>query len=603
MSTLRSNFNILWRITYGYALAYKFQIALAYISILGMTVFPIATAWVLGNGINSILNPNQQNGFFELVPVEPSLAVLASFIVFIGFLRGASAFGQTFFGESVSQKVAYQLRNKFYNHLQRLDFTFHDKQHTGNLMSKATADIEAVRWFIQAGLIRSSFMLMLLTGIILRAQSINFKLTLVILILVPLVVWPASQTAIRLRRTWLAVQTELGHMTTVLQENLSGQRVVKSFSAENHEEIKFKFYAERVAKNSYEASMLQATNSAMLTTFYIITTALVVSIGSHEVTNGNLSIGELGEFLFLLGLLSAPIRMVAWVVNSFARAIGAGERLFAVLDSESLTLERRNAVKLRMVKGHVRFENVSFSYEDSSEVISNISLDIEASKVVAFLGPPGSGKSTLMHLLPRFYDPSKGQVFIDNHDIRDVTVDSLRANIGIVQQDIFLFTDTIRSNISYSNPRASYNDVVKAAKIAQIHDFIISLPDGYETWVGERGLTLSGGQRQRISIARTMLLDPPILILDDAMSNVDTVTELSISNAILGLTKGRTVFIVASRLSTLKNADLVIGMKEGRIIYKGNYNEAVRLYSLDKDTQKQWDRSSDQKQVDNRGNK
>lgn len=603
MSSLRSNFSILWRITYGYALEYKLQITLAYISILGMTIFPIATAWVLGNGINSILDADQQSGFFELIPVEPSLAILASFIIFTGFLRGASAFGQTFFGESASQKVAYKLRNRFYDHLQRLNFTFHDKQHTGNLMSKATADIEAIRWFIQAGLIRSSFMLMLLTGIILRAQSINFKLTLIILILVPLVVWPATRTAIRLRRTWLAVQTELGHMTTVLQENLSGQRVVKSFSAEDHEETKFKFYAERVAKNSYEASMLQATNSAMLTVFYIITTALVVFIGSHEIANGNLSIGELGEFLFLLGLLSAPIRMVAWVVNSFARAIGAGERIFAVLDSESLAHEQRNAVKLRVVKGHVRFENVSFSYDDSSEVISNLSLDIKVSKIIGFLGPPGSGKSTLMHLLPRFYDPSKGQIFIDNQDIKNVTLDSLRANIGIIQQDIFLFTDTIRSNISYSNPSASYNDVVKAAKIAQIHDFIISLPDGYETWVGERGLTLSGGQRQRISMARTILLDPPILILDDAMSNVDTVTELSIKEALLGLTKDKTVFIVASRLSTLKNADMVIGMEEGRIIYKGSYSEAVHSYSLDRNRQKQCGDSSKQKQINSRGDK
>ena len=576
MATLRHNFGILWRITSEYALKYTVGMALAYLSILGVTLFALVIPWVVGTGINAVLIPEERSGFLAEYSVPRGLLFLAFTVVVANLLRGACAFGQTYFGESVSQRVAYRLRKEFYNHLQRMSFAFHDKEHTGNLMSKATADVEAVRRFVQAGLIRSSYMLMLLVAVGIRVESINLKLALLSLVFVPILAWRAGYIAIRLRRTWLMVQTELGHMTTVLQENLSGQRVVKAFSAEEYEQEKFRFRAGNIAWYSYEASVLDAGNNAMMTVFYVAATALVLWAGGREIIAGNLTVGELSEFILLLGLLAVPVRTVAFVVNSFARAIGAGERIFDVLDAQSPVQEKAGALALPRVQGHVRFEGVSFSYDSVSPVVHNANQEIQPTQVIALLGSPGSGKTTMVHLLPRFYDVTGGRILIDGHDIREVTLQSLRANIGIVQQDVFLFTDTIEANIAYGAVDVSHEQVVQAAKIAQLHDFIMTLPEEYDTWVGERGATLSGGQRQRLAIARTILLDPPILILDDSTSSVDTETELHIRQAMKEVIKGRTTFIIANRLSTVKDADIILVMKDGRIIQQGNHRELIQ---------------------------
>ena len=576
MATLRHNFGIIWRITSEYALKYKGGMALAYLSILGVTLFALVIPWVIGTGIDTVLNPEARSSFLAEFSVPAGLILLALAVVVANLLRGACAFGQTYFGESVSQLVAYRLRKEFFNHLQRMSFAFHDKEHTGNLMSKATADVEAVRRFVQAGLIRSSYMLMLLVAVGIRVETINLKLALMSLIFVPILAWRAGYIAIRLRRTWLMVQTELGHMTTVLQENLSGQRVVKAFNAEEYEQEKFRFRAGNIATYSYEASVLDASNTAMMTVFYVGATALVLWAGGREIIAGNLTVGDLSEFILLLGLLAVPVRTVAWVVNSFARAIGAGERIFDVLDAQSPVQEKPGAVVMPRVQGHVRFEDVSFSYDTVSAVVHNLQQEIQPTQVIALLGSPGSGKSTLVHLLPRFYDVTGGRILIDGHDIRDVTLQSLRANIGIVQQDVFLFTDSIEANVAYGAVGVSHDEVVQAAKIAQLHDFIMTLPEEYDTWVGERGVTLSGGQRQRLAIARTILLNPPILILDDSTSSVDTETELLIRQALREVIKGRTTFVIANRLSTVKDADTIVVMKEGRIIQQGNHRELIQ---------------------------
>ncbi len=575
MDRLRHNFGIIARITTQYALSYKSGMALAYLSILGVTIFALIVPWLLGTGINAVLDPDERSGFLADFSVLRGLLFLALAVVVVNLMRGAFAFGQTYFGESVGQRVGYKLRNEFYDHLLHMSFAFHDKEHTGDLMSKATADVEAIRRFVQAGLIRSSFMVMLLIGVGARVGTIDLGLALISLVFVPIVVWRAAYVAIRLRRAWTNVQTELGHMTTVLQENLSGQRVVKAFNAEEYEREKFSFRAGNVATHSYEASILEASNSAMMTVFYVAATALVLWAGGRQVINGTLNLGELGEFVFLLGLLAAPVRMVAFVVQSFARAIGAGERIFAVLDAQSPVQERQGAVALPRGKGHVRFESVSFSYDAASPVVSDIDLEVQPTEVIALLGGPGSGKTTLVHLLPRFYDVTGGRILIDGQDIRDVTLESLRANIGIVQQDVFLFTDTIEANIAYGAVNASHEDVVRAAKVAQIHDFIMTMPEGYDTWVGERGMTLSGGQRQRLAIARTILVDPPILVLDDSTSSVDTETELLIRQALKEVIKGRTTFVIANRLSSVKGADTIVVMEEGYIIQRGNHRELI----------------------------
>ena len=561
---------ILWRIAKR-AAKYRTILLLAYISIFGVTVSAMAIPRLLGTAIDEIF---PKDG--AVAPdASTQLLFLALGVLAANGLRGLFAYGQQYLGEALGQRVAYDLRNEFYDHLQRLSFAFHDKEQTGDLMSRATADVEGIRMYVQAGMIRAAYTIMLFIGVGTALVLLNWQLALLSLIFIPIVVWRTGVTTIRLRRAWLAVQTEMGHLNTVLQENLSGQRVVKAFAAEEHERGRFHGRAGNVAYHSYGAAVHQASITAMITFFYLGVTALVLWAGGQQVIAGNLSQGELAQFIFYLGLLAMPVRMSAFVINSFSRGMSAGERLFATLDAESPVRENRDARQLPRAKGHVRLDNVSFTYNAVSPVLNAIDLEAEPAEVIALVGAPGSGKSTLVHLIPRFYDVTDGRVTIDGVDVRDSTLTSLRANIGIVQQDVFLFTSTVRENIAYGAVDASFEDIVRAAKIAQMHDFILTLPEGYETWVGERGTTLSGGQRQRLAIARTILLDPPILILDDSTSSVDTETEHFIRQALIEVMKGRTTFVIAHRLSTVKSADTILVLKEGQIVQRGKHQELV----------------------------
>ena len=563
---------ILWRIIRRSG-KYKGSLFLAYVSVLGVTGFALVIPWLLGTAIDAIL---PQDG---IVASDASsvLLLLALGIVVVSVMRGVFAFGQAYLGESIAQWVAYDLRNEFYDRLQRLSFAFHDKEQTGNLMSKATADVEAIRMFIQTGVIRSVYMVTLIIGIGALMLLLNWKLALLSLTFVPIVLWRGIYLVRLLRREWLAVQDEMGHMTTVLQENLSGQRVVKAFAAEDHERDKFYYRAANISVHSYRAAVYQASNSGMMTFFYVGAMVLILWVGGRMVIDPNetLTAGELAQFIFYLGLLAMPVRMIAWIVNSFSRAVPSAQRLFATLDAESPVQDSKNAQVLLRVQGHVRIEDVSFGYQTLSPVLEHVSFEAKPTEVIALVGAPGSGKTTIVHLIPRFYDVTEGGISIDGIDIRDVTLASLRANIGIVQQDVFLFTSTIRENIAYGAVDASFDQIVRAAKIAQLHDFITTLPDRYDTWVGERGITISGGQRQRLVIARTVLLDPPILILDDSTSSVDTETEHLIRQALVDVMKGRTTFVIAHRLSTVKNADLILVLKEGRIVQRGTHKDLL----------------------------
>ena len=564
----------------GYTLHYKGYLSLAYLSVIGFAAFALALPWLLGTAIDQVFSTDGGSVLTSLIGV--SVAILV-----VNILRGISAYGQTYFGETLSQRVAYDLRNAFYDHLQRLSFAYHDSEQTSNLMSKATVDVEGIRRFIQAGMIRGLYTLLLFIAVSVLLALLDWKLALVSLVFAPPLIWRGISVMSQLRETWRAVQAEMGHMTTVLQENLAGQRVVKAFAAEEYEEEKFHQRAENVAYHSYEASKMEAYNTASMSLFYIGATGLVLWIGGREVIGGNLTVGELAQFVFYLGLLSIPVRNMAWVVNSFARGISGGERLFAVLDAQSAVQEPPDAKPMSGVQGHVVFENVSFGYDPDSPILNRVSFEAKPRQVIAILGAPGSGKSSIVHLLPRFYDVSAGRVTIDGVDVRDVTLASLRANVGIVQQDVFLFIASIRDNIAYGATDATDEQVIEAAKVAQLHDHIISMPQGYDTWVGERGQTLSGGQRQRLAIARTLLLNPPILILDDSTSSVDTETEHRIRRAMAEVVRGRTTFVIAHRLSTLKDADLILVLDQGEIVQRGTHQELVsqpgpyqRIYEL-----------------------
>ncbi|MDP6493856.1 MAG: ABC transporter ATP-binding protein, partial [Dehalococcoidia bacterium] len=486
-------------------------------------------------------------------------------------------YGQQYLGESLGQRVAYDLRTTYYEKLQRLSFAFHDNQRSGDLMSRATADVEGVRMFIQGGVIRGGYMVLLILGVSVILIASSWKLALMSLVFVPFILLRTSTIMLQMRRNWLAERTEMGLLNTVLQENLAGQRVVRAFAAEDYEKEKFGYHASEVARYGFNAERLQAVTTSLNNFFFLGGTGVILWFGGRQVVEAKMSEGELVAFLLYMGLLAIPVRMTAWIVNSFSRAMSSGERIFYVLDAESPVKEKRDALEMPRVKGDVRFENISFGYSEISPVLHEVDFEVPSTKVLAILGAPGSGKTTVVHLIPRFYDVTEGRVTIDGMDIRDVTLASLRKNVGIVQQDVFIFTSTIRANIAYGAVHASMEDVIRAAKLAQLHDFIKSMPQGYDTYVGERGVTLSGGQRQRLAIARTLLLDPPILILDDSTSSVDTETEHLIRQALNTVIQGRTTFVIAHRLSSVKNADAVLVMRDGTVVQQGVHDELLRV--------------------------
>ena len=338
-----------------------------------------------------------------------------------------------------------------------------------------------------------------------------------------------------------------------------------------------------MAEETIVANRLRASNTSFMTFIFTVALALILWFGGRLVVRDELTAGQLAQFIFYLGMLAMPVRMSGEMLNGFSRAMSSGERIFQVLDTQSAVKEKPTAITLPRTTGNVRFENVSFSYDSSVPTVKNIDFEVEPGQVIALLGAPGSGKSTIVHLLPRFYDVDQGRITIDGIDIRDATLPSLRRNIGIVMQDVFLFNDTIRANIAYGGAEAREEDIIRAAQIAQLHDFIQELPQGYDSWVGERGVTLSGGQRQRMAIARTILLDPPILILDDSTSSMDTQTEELIRKALNQLVSGRTTFVIAHRLSTVHNADTILILKDWEIVEQGTHQQLLRQSSLYRD--------------------
>jgi ATP-binding cassette subfamily B protein len=507
---------------------------------------------------------------------EGRLVIAAVGVIGLAVLRGVFAYGQTYLGEWTSQRVAYDLRNGIYDRLQRLSYAYHDHQQTGQLMSRATQDVDAVRMFIMMGVIRGAYIIVLLTGSLSLMMLTNWKLALVVWAFIPLIVWRSTIMAFSLRPLWTAIQEGLARLATVLQEALSGARVVKAFGKEAHEGDKFRREAEALFADSYKSSRIQAVNAPLMSGLWLVATAATVWVGGREVVAGNLEAGGLAAFLVYLYILQMPVRMFGWVIMINARANAAGARIFEILDAESAVKEKAGAIVLASPKGHVRFEGVSFGYDAISPVLSDIDIDAKPGEVVALMGPTGSGKTTVVNLMPRFYDVTGGRIMIDGSDIRDMTLASLREAIGTVQQDVFLFSATIHDNIAYGAMDATPEQVQDAAKAAYIHDFIMSLPDGYDTWVGERGITLSGGQKQRVAIARTLLMDPRILILDDSTSSVDTQTEYQIQQSLQRVMEGRTTFVIAQRLRTVKMADQILVLQDGEIVERGTHDQLLQ---------------------------
>ena len=505
-----------------------------------------------------------------------TIVVMALAMVAVALVGALFSFLQGYLSEKASQGVAYDLRNALYAKIQSLSFSYHDRAQTGQLMTRATSDVEMVRRFTGMGFLQMLNAVVMLAGSLVVLFSMNWRLTLLILLITPATLALFTVFGRHVRPMFMRVQQKLAALSTVLQENLAGARVVKAFAREPYEAERF-----RQANQALLADNL-AVNKALALLFPTIFlvgnlgTVGVVWYGGIQVIGGQLTVGELVAFNGYLMMVMMPVGMLGMIFSMIAQAAASAERIFEILDTPSEVMEAPDAIPLPPIEGRVAFEHVTFRYFPGGEpVLKDVSFVAEPGQTVALLGATGSGKSTIINLIPRFYDVSEGRVTIDGYDVREVTLDSLRSQIGIVLQEPTLFTGTIRENIGFGRPDASQEEIEAAARAAAAHDFIMSFPDGYDTLVGERGVTLSGGQKQRIAIARALLVNPRILILDDSTSSVDFETELRIQQALDELMKGRTSFVIAQRISTVLNADQILVLDKGQIVARGTHEELL----------------------------
>jgi ATP-binding cassette subfamily B protein len=505
------------------------------------------------------------------------LLLISGAVLIASITRGLAAYGQGYLSQAVSVQIAYDLRNMIYDHLQRLSFSFHDESETGQLMSRMTVDIESVRNAFPLGFLRAILAVLYFGAVSIILAVLDLPLALITLLSVPILIVLAIQVARRLRPMWDGAQQGAGELSTVMQESLSGRRVVLSFVREAYEITKFEAKNRELRDLKINAQRLSAWNQPLMVLALNLVTVLVLWVGGIAVINHRDSLPTLVAVIQYALLLSTPVRSFGFMITWLMRARSSGQRIFEILDTEPGIKDAPGAIALPQVRGHVRFEGVSFAYGSGPRILDKIDIDAQPGQIIALLGTTGSGKSTILSLLPRFYDVTEGRITVDGHDIRDVQQASLRRNIGFVLQDVFLFNATLRENIAFGAPHASEEQIIAAAKVARLHDFACTLPDGYETWVGERGVTLSGGQKQRVAIARTILLNPRILVLDDATSSVDMETEYLIQEALDAVMRGRTSFVVASRLRTIKRADQILVLEHGRIIERGTHDSLLAL--------------------------
>jgi ABC-type multidrug transport system fused ATPase/permease subunit len=504
---------------------------------------------------------------------EQLLELIIATIVVLGLLRGAMMVGRRFIAGKQSLAVEFDLRNALYGRLLGLSWGFYDRHQTGQLMSRATVDLQAVRFFLGYGLIffgQHILTVVAVTGILF---FYDWQLALIALAITPILVAVAYVYSRASHPILKDVQQKLADMTTVAEENIVGVNVVKSFAQEEREEQKFAARSEAVFDQSVRATRQRAFYVPVLSFLPLLAQAAVLLAGGHQVVNGSLAIGAFVAFNVYVLMLIMPLRMLGMWIGMSQRAVASGERVFEILDEREEITERPDAEPLPEGAGELVYEGVTFGYDPERPVLHDITLDIPAGRTVALIGHTGSGKSSLTALVPRFYDVQEGRLVLDGADVRDVQITELRRSIAVVSQDPFLFSTTVRENIAFGDPLATDEQIERAARMAQAHDFVAALPDGYDTVIGERGITLSGGQRQRLAIARAILLEPRILILDDATASVDATTEAQIRLGLREAMKGRTTLIVAHRLSTISLADEIVVLEHGRIAARGTAAE------------------------------
>jgi len=599
-----------------YAYRSRVYTILAYVCLLLTTALGLVQPLIIQQVIDRGIGEQEVNVLY--------VASIALVLVNVG--SSVLSFGMSFLNEFVSQRVAYDLRNNLYDHLQRLSFAYHDRAKTGELMSRVTSDVDAARVFTGQGVLQIVNTVVLYITVLALMFFLNWQLALLSLITLPFLAFTAVQYGTKVRPLFSRMQRQWATLTAVLQENVTGVRVVKAFAREDFEIDKFARDNQVYLERNIAATRLQALVYPLMLFISSLGTIAIIWFGGREVMAGALTLGTLLAFNSYLARLGQPTRMLGFIIAWISRATASGERLFEILDAPSPVQSAPDAPPLPPVEGRVVFDHVSFSYgagsiapgsskpavvqpvaerltdtgfaaprgraagsdrqegrslEDPNvrrpggQVLYDISFSAEPDQVIALLGHTGSGKTSVVSLIPRFYDVTGGAVLIDGHDVRSVQPQSLRRQIGIVMQESLLFSATVAENIAYGDPGASMERIVRAAKAAQAFEFIAELPEGFETKIGERGVTLSGGQRQRLAIARALLIDPRILILDDATASVDMRTEYQIQQALQTLMKGRTTFVIAQRLTTIKQADQILVLDHGRVVQRGVHDQLV----------------------------
>ncbi|KPK11220.1 MAG: ABC transporter ATP-binding protein [Anaerolineae bacterium SG8_19] len=512
----------------------------------------------------------------ELENAPRALVIAGVTIVVFAIARGLFSFTQAYASQVLSHNIAFDLRNDLFAKIQRLSFSYHDRNRTGQLMIRATDDVERLRLFLGQGLLMALQAFLLLTGTLVILLITNFKLTLVILPILPVALVIFMVFGRMAQPMFREAQQRLGKVNTILQENLAGLQVVKAFATEPQEEAHFQASIDSLLDQRMRISR---TFSFLFPFIFLIANlgqAAILYFGGVQIVEGSLTLGEWQKFSLYLIYVFIPMGQLGFIISLMAQASASSDRIFEIIDAKNEVEDKPGAIKLEDVTGKVEFERVTFRYFGGSDpVLEDVNLNAEPGQTIALLGSTGSGKTTIINLIPRFYDVSHGRVLVDGHDVRDVTIESLRQKIGIVLQETTLFSGTIRENIAYGRPDATDEEIIEAASAAAAHDFIVEFPEGYDTIVGERGSTLSGGQKQRVAIARALLMDPHILILDDSTSSVDLQTEYQIQKALDKLMKGRTSFVIAQRISTVLNADQILVLDKGRITAVGVHEELM----------------------------
>ena len=547
----------------GFLKPYRWSLAASIVLAVGSMACALALPWVIGDAIDNALPQGDRQ----------ELAMLVGLIVLLGLARAVMMAGRRLIAGRQSLGVEFDLRNALYSHMLRLSWGFYDRHQTGQLMSRATVDLQAVRFFLGYGLIFFGQHILTVIAVVAVLFLYDVEIALIALAITPLLVAIAYQYSRASHPILKDVQQRMADMTTVAEENIVGVNVVKAFAQEPREEKKFADRNEAVFSRSIQATRQRAIYVPLLSFLPLLTQAAVLLVGGRRVIAGDLELGQFISINLYVLYLIMPLRMLGMWIGSSQRAVASGERIFEILDEPEDTSEKPDARALPDGEGRLEFDRVTFGYDPERPVLHDLSLDIAPGRTVALIGQTGSGKTSLTSLVTRFYDVQAGHVRLDGVDVRDLQLGDLRRSIAIVAQDPFLFSTTVRENIAFGAPDATDEEVEHAARMAQAHDFVMALSDGYDTVIGERGVTLSGGQRQRIAIARAIVMNPRVLILDDATASVDATTEAQIRLGLREAMAGRTTLIVAHRLSTISLADELVVLEHGRIVARGSAEE------------------------------